>query len=98
MKRYCGRLFSEADLTCIRALIQQCPQGSRRELSRRVCRELSWFKPDGELKDMSCRVAMLRMHADGRTIVDIAAMFRVSRPVIYRVLDAESPAGEQVAP
>jgi DNA invertase Pin-like site-specific DNA recombinase len=29
-----------------------------------------------------------RMHADGRTIVDIAEMFGVSRPVIYRVLEA----------
>jgi len=24
-----------------------------------------WFKPDGKLKDMSCRVAMLRMNKDG---------------------------------
>ncbi len=24
-----------------------------------------WLKPDGKLKDMSCRVAMLRMHEDG---------------------------------
>ena len=65
MKRYCGRDFSEADLIAIRALIEQCPQGSRRELSRQVCGALGWFKPDGSLKDMSCRVAMLRMHRDG---------------------------------
>ncbi len=26
---------------------------------------LHWLKPDGKLKDMSCRVAMLRMHEDG---------------------------------
>ncbi len=26
---------------------------------------LQWLKPDGELKEMSCRVAMLRMHKDG---------------------------------
>lgn len=30
-----------------------------------------------------------RMHADGETIVEIARTFKVSRPVIYRVLDAE---------
>jgi hypothetical protein len=65
VKRYCGRLFNEADMTLIRALLEQCPQGSRRELSRQVCRALSWVKPDGGLKDMSCRVAMLRMHRDG---------------------------------
>jgi hypothetical protein len=63
---YCGRDFSDADLEVIRAIILGCPQGSRRELSRRVCRELAWYKPDGGLKDMSCRVALLRMHRDGR--------------------------------
>jgi hypothetical protein len=26
---------------------------------------LDWYKPDGGLKEMSCRVAMLRMHRDG---------------------------------
>ena len=65
MTRYCGRLFSQADLDMIRTLIQQHPQASRRELSRRVCQGLSWLKPDGGLKDMSCRVALLRMHRDG---------------------------------
>ena len=35
---------------------------------------------------------VVRMHADGRTIVDIAEMFRVSRPVIYRILAAEKAA------
>jgi DNA invertase Pin-like site-specific DNA recombinase len=30
-----------------------------------------------------------RMHEAGRTIVDIAEMFSVSRPVIYRVLEAK---------
>src|SRR5260370_36916642 len=63
--RYCGRLFSEADITLIRVLLEQCPQASRPELSRQVCRALSWLKPDGGLKDMSCRVAMLPMHRDG---------------------------------
>jgi len=34
-------------------------------LSKEVCRMLQWLKPDANLKDMSCRVAMLRMHRDG---------------------------------
>jgi hypothetical protein len=29
-----------------------------------VCERLGWLKPNGELKDMTCRVAMLRMHCD----------------------------------
>ena len=37
--------------------------GSR---SRRlVCERLHWRRANGQLKDMSCRVAMLRMHRDG---------------------------------
>lgn len=30
---------------------------------------------------------VLRLHADGRTIVDIAGLFSVSRPVVYRILE-----------
>jgi len=30
-----------------------------------VCERLDWRRPDGRLKDMSCRVAMLRMQDDG---------------------------------
>lgn len=72
MKRYCGRLVSDADLIAIRTILAQCPQGSRRELSRQVCRALGWFKPDGGLKDMSARVALLRMQRDG--LIDLPAL------------------------
>ena len=33
-------------------------------LSKEVCGMFLWLKPDGKLKDMSCRVAKLRMHED----------------------------------
>lgn len=33
------------------------------------------------------RAEVLRLHDDGRSIVDIAELFNVSRPVIYRVLE-----------
>lgn len=65
MKRYCGRDFSERDLCRLRQLLQQHPGCSRAQLSRLVCRMLGWRKPDGGLKEMSCRVAMLRMHREG---------------------------------
>lgn len=63
--RYCGRDFSEEELTWLRGLIAEQPELSRRELSIRFCQETQWLKPDGGLKEMSCRVAMLRMAADG---------------------------------
>ena len=50
----------------IRALLaQRRPRLSRTALSRAVCEALDWRKPDGGLKDMSARVALLRMERDG---------------------------------
>jgi hypothetical protein len=65
VKRYCGRDFSNQELEQIRTLIAEDPTRSRTFLSRLVCQALSWFKADGGLKEMSCRVAMLRMAEDG---------------------------------
>ena len=62
---YCARTFSRAEITRIRELITSHPQATRAELSRLVCSELHWLRPDGRSKEMSCRVAMLRMQRDG---------------------------------
>ena len=67
--RYCGRDFHADDIAAIRQLIAEDPARSRAELSRLTCRALHWRKPDGGLKDMSARVAMLRMHADGLIVL-----------------------------
>lgn len=63
--RYCGRSFTAEDIDQIRNLIASEPEANRTELSRLVCDELGWRRHDGRLKDMSCRVAMLRMERDG---------------------------------
>ena len=63
--RYCGRDFHADEVALIRQLIAEDPARSRAELSRLTCRALRWHKADGGLKDMSARVAMLRMHEDG---------------------------------
>jgi hypothetical protein len=65
MIRYCGRDFSKHDLALIRQLISENPSATRAELSRLTCQALHWHKIDGGLKEMSCRVAMLRMQGDG---------------------------------
>ena len=65
MRRYCGREFTDHELELIRALIAHRPAYSRAQLSQLTCQALHWYKPDGGLKEMSCRVVMLRMHADG---------------------------------
>lgn len=67
--RYCGRDFSEDEIAHIRRIIDEDPARTRAELSRLTCRMLAWYKPDGGLKDMSARVAMLRMHNDGLIVL-----------------------------
>ena len=80
--RYCGRDFTPADLERITQLIRQSPGTSRAELSRRICRLLGWIKPDGKLKEMSCRVAMLRMQVDGLlTLPPARPVTLIRRPV-----------------
>lgn len=67
--RYCGRFFTAKEIKQIKKLISDNPQLNRAQLSRRVCDMLAWLRPDGRLKDMSCRVAMLRMYRDGLIIL-----------------------------
>jgi hypothetical protein len=79
--QYCGRDFTSAEIELIRALIAVSPPLSRYRLSREVCERLNWRGANGRLKDMSCRVALLRMQAD--------ALFslpppRNAQPVRYR--------------
>jgi len=65
MTIYCARDFSPDDIQAIRDLIGQNPKLQRSALSRKLCQLWGWTKPNGELKDMTCRVALLRMQADG---------------------------------
>ena len=64
-QRYCGRDFSAADLAHLRELLRCQPTLNRSQLSRQVCRDFGWINSGGQLKQMSCRVALLRMERDG---------------------------------
>jgi hypothetical protein len=65
MSIYCGREFSAHDIQIIKRLMQENPALERAPMSRQLCQLWGWTKPNGELKDMTCRVALLRMQADG---------------------------------
>ena len=78
--RYCGRDFTEAEIELIRELLTT-PQMNRARLSRQVCAELGWRRDNGGLKDMSCRVALLRMQTDGLVTLPPP---RNPKPVAYR--------------
>ena len=64
-QRYCGREFSPAELDHIRELLELKPVLGRVALSRRISQDLGWLNVLGQPKEMSCRVALLRMEKDG---------------------------------
>jgi hypothetical protein len=63
--RYCGREFSEHEIQWIRQQIGGLNGINRRAISIGFCEHWGWRKPDGGLKEMSCRVALLKMHREG---------------------------------
>ena len=93
MTIYSGREFSLEEIEEIRQLMQQNPTLLRTPLSRRLCELFSWTKPNGELKDMSCRVALLRMQADGLITLAPSRMPRRGRPHFpaTAATDAQAP-------
>jgi hypothetical protein len=70
--RYCGRDFTQQEIDRIQSLAFANPACTRTEFSRVVCEHLQWYKPDGGLKDMSCRVALARMYDDGRLLLPVS--------------------------
>lgn len=79
--RYCGRHFEHTEIELMRELIAIQPPLHRAQLSREVCERLNWRRADGKLKQMSCRVAMLKMQADGLITLPPP---RKAKPVPYR--------------
>ena len=77
-KRYSGWLFTPDDILEIRHLIDTNPNAHRTALSVMVCEHFSWRKSNGGVKDMSCRVAMLRMEKDG--LIKLPAPLRKPAP------------------
>ena len=63
--RICGRDFSSSDIAWIRDRVQTLAGLNRVGLSRQFCSHAGWLKPDGGLKEMSCRVALLRLERSG---------------------------------
>ena len=61
----CNQDFTDELVARIQALVDADPTISRRALSLLVCQWLDWRSPNGKLKEMSCRVALLKLHRRG---------------------------------
>ncbi len=87
--RYYGRDFTTAEMTLLRELIATEP--TRAAIARAFCRRTGWLKPDGGLKTMMAKVAMLAMHRDG--IIELPPPSRVPpvpKPITFEP-DTEPP-------
>ena len=71
-----GRDFSEEMLARIRLRVEGDSTLTRTALSREVCRWLGWQGADGQPKDMSCRMALLKLARRGH--IDLPAAREVS--------------------
>lgn len=92
--RYCGCDFSEDEIEQINRLIAEDKTRGRTELSRLCCQRFEWFKADGGLKDMSCRVAMLRMQTD--ELITLPALLRQPPPKKKIVFTQRTDAEDEI--
>ncbi len=62
---FCGRIFTESEVECIRTIIDEDTSRSRTAIARIVCERLSWYKPDGGVKSQSMSQVLAKMEAEG---------------------------------
>lgn len=74
-----GRQIEETTIARIQRTIDEHPGLSRTALSRRICEELKWRSPNGRLKEVSCRMALLKLHRAGALRLPEASRFEVRR-------------------
>ena len=60
-----GREVTGADIEWIRGLLAENPAQGRTALSRELCRRWDWRNARGQLKDMSCRLLLLKLERAG---------------------------------
>jgi hypothetical protein len=74
----CGRDFTAVEIDWINEQVETSTDLNRAQLSRLFCRHVDWTKPGGGLKELSCRVALLRLERNG--LVRLAAPGKKGQP------------------
>ena len=72
----CGQKFSQNIISRIRNTVNKNPAISRRQLSFKVCEWLNWRRADGALQEVSCRVALLKLHRRG--LIHLPEPYKIS--------------------
>ncbi|MDA8061319.1 MAG: DUF4338 domain-containing protein [Actinomycetota bacterium] len=92
--RYVGRELTDADIDTIRRICADPTYPTRAAIARETCRCLGWVGANGKPKDMSAKVALARMDADG--LIDLPApTHKATRP--YRHLQETITPGPEIA-
>lgn len=60
-----GRLIHEADIRCIRSLIEQNPSWNRNQIAQCLVRQWNWRTANGHLKDMATRNLLVQLDKRG---------------------------------
>jgi hypothetical protein len=82
--KICGRDFTPDIIKRIQATVDTGAAISRRALSLQVCDWLDWKGRNGRLKEMNCRVALLRLHRQGEITLPSAVPKAVAFPTSAR--------------
>ena len=92
--KICGKHFSSEVIDRIQGAVDAEPSISRRSLSLRVCEWLGWNGRNGKPKDMSCRVALLRLHREDRIRLPTTESKKTLFPSVKLKAPVEFPAVE----
>jgi hypothetical protein len=85
-----GEQIDEAIIARMQGMVDEQPGLSRTALSRRLCEEFKWKSPNGKLKEVSCRTALLKLHRAGALRLPEAQPFAVRRRV-HRAVRKSQP-------
>jgi len=77
----------------IQEMIDLQPDLSRVKLSRQICEQLKWQSPNGRLKEVSCRVALLKLQRRGAIRLPEGARFPAGPRRIEKVAEVETEPG-----
>ena len=86
----CGQRFSDETIRRIQTRVDREPELTRSGLSREVCLWLDWRTKKGKLKQVSCRVALVKLERKGVLRLPSARSFAnkgVVRPKVRRTVE-----------
>jgi hypothetical protein len=90
----CDREISPDIINRIRAIVSKTPGLSRAQLSRRVCEHLDLRNAKGKLREVSCRIGLLKLHRQGIIQLPLAATGPPPKPKRVKhkgKIEGESP-------